>query len=194
MSNPTASKRLFLVRHGETEWSLTGQHTSRTDLTLTAEGERRAALLAPVLAGHAFALVLTSPMTRAVRTCELCGLLPSAERSEDLCEWNYGAYEGRTTADIRRADPEWSVFHDGAPDGEVGDQVAQRARRVIDRALSVDGDAILFSHGHFLRVLAATWLELAPEDGERLALDTGTVSILGFERETRVIRLWNSRP
>ncbi len=194
MRNPNASKRLFLVRHGETEWSLTGQHTSRTDLSLTAEGERRAALLAPVLAGHAFALVLTSPMVRAVRTCELCGLLGRAERSDDLCEWSYGTYEGKTTDEIRRTDPEWSVFHDGAPGGEDAEQVAQRARRVIARVLGTDGDAILFAHGHFLRVLAAAWLELAPEDGERFALDTGTVSILGFERETRVIRLWNSRP
>ncbi len=194
MRNPNASKRLFLVRHGETEWSLTGQHTSRTDLALTAEGERRAALLAPVLAGHAFALVLTSPMVRAVRTCELCGLLARAERSDDLCEWSYGTYEGKTTDEIRRTEPEWSVFHDGAPGGEDAEQVAQRARRVIARVLGTDGDAILFAHGHFLRVLAAAWLELAPEDGERFALDTGTVSILGFERETRVIRLWNSRP
>jgi broad specificity phosphatase PhoE len=194
MGNLPASKRLFLVRHGETEWSLSGQHTSRTDLPLTAEGERRAALLAPVLAGHAFALALTSPMLRAVRTCELCGMLPQTERSDDLMEWDYGNYEGSTTVEIRRTRPSWSVFHDGVPGGESVEDVGRRAQRIVNRVVATDGDSIVFSHGHFLRVLAATWLELAPEDGERLTLDTGTVSILGFERETRVIRLWNSRP
>lgn len=193
MSSPEATRRLFLIRHGETDWSLSGQHTSRTDLPLTAEGERRAALLAPLLAGHNFALVLTSPMTRAVRTCELCGLLGRSERTDDLREWNYGSYEGLTTAEIRRSHPSWSIFHDGAPGGETADDVASRARRVIERVRQADGDAIVFSHGHLLRVLAATWLQLGPEDGERFALDTGTVSVLGFERETPVIRLWNSR-
>jgi probable phosphoglycerate mutase len=133
-------------------------------------------------------------MLRAVRTCELCGMLPQSERSDDLMEWDYGNYEGSTTVEIRRTRPSWSVFHDGVPGGESVEDVGRRAQRIVNRVVATDGDSIVFSHGHFLRVLAATWLELAPEDGERLTLDTGTVSILGFERETRVIRLWNSRP
>jgi probable phosphoglycerate mutase len=190
---PNNAKRLFLIRHGETEWSLSGRHTSRTDIPLTAEGERRAALLAPVFAQHPFGLVLTSPRTRAVRTCELAGLLPNALQVDELREWDYGDYEGRTTATIRETDPSWNLFQDGVPNGETVEDVAARARHVIDRALAVPGDVALFSHGHMLRVLAATWLRLAPEDGERFYLETGTVSILGFERETRVIRMWNGR-
>ncbi len=121
-------------------------------------------------------------------------MLPQTERSDDLMEWDYGNYEGSTTVEIRRTRPSWSVFHDGVPGGESVEDVGRRAQRIVNRVVVTDGDSIVFSHGHFLRVLAATWLELAPEDGERLTLDTGTVSILGFERETRVIRLWNSRP
>lgn len=188
-----ASKRLFLIRHGETEWSLSGRHTSRTDIPLTAEGERRAALLAPTFAAHPFGLILTSPRVRAVRTCELAGLRDRAELSEDLREWDYGDYEGRTTADIRTTDPSWNLFHDGVPNGETAEDVAARARHVVDRALAAPGDVALFSHGHFLRVLAATFLRFSPEDAERLYLETGTISILGFERETRVIRMWNGR-
>jgi probable phosphoglycerate mutase len=133
-------------------------------------------------------------MLRALRTCELCGMSANAIRCDDLMEWHYGEYEGRTTTEIRRTRPSWTVFHDGVPDGESAEDVARRAQRIIDRVLACDGDVLVFSHGHFLRVLAATWLELAPEDGERFALDTGTVSILGLERETRVVRLWNTRP
>ncbi|MBI1304556.1 MAG: histidine phosphatase family protein [Phycisphaera sp.] len=184
---------MFLVRHGETEWSLDGRHTSRSDLPLSAEGERRAVQLAEVFREHPFALVLTSPMGRAVRTCELAGLLSRAQISPDLREWDYGEYEGRTTPDIRSARPDWNLFHDGAPGGESAEDVGARVRRVIDRLAAVDGDAAVFGHGHSLRVLAALWTGLAPEDAERFALETGTISILGYERETRVIRMWNAR-
>lgn len=192
-SNPGSTQRIYLVRHGETEWSQSGRHTSFTDIPLTAEGERRAVALAPVFTNHDFALVLSSPMQRATRTCELAGLGGRMERTGDLMEWNYGDYEGRTTAEIRSEATGWTIFHDGAPRGETAEEVAVRARRVIDRAIAARGDAILFAHGHLLRVLAATWLRLAPEDGEHFALETGTVSMLGFERETRVIRVWNGR-
>jgi broad specificity phosphatase PhoE len=187
------ARRVYLIRHGETEWSLSGKHTSRTDLPLTAEGERRAELLAPVFRQHPFALVLTSPMKRAIRTCELAGLMARAECVADLREWDYGDYEGRTTVDIRAAHPAWNLFHDGAPKGETAEDVAARLRRVLDRVLAARGDVAIFGHGHALRVFATVWLELAPEDAERLALETGTVSVLGFERETRVVRMWNGR-
>jgi len=187
------SRRIFLVRHGETEWSLDGRHTSRSDLPLSAEGERRAEQLAGVFREHPFALVLTSPMGRAVRTCELAGLLSRAEISPDLREWDYGEYEGRTTPDIRSTHPDWNLFHDGAPGGETAEDVGARMRRVIDRLAAAQGDAAVFGHGHALRVLAALWAGLAPEDAERFALETGTISILGYERETRVIRMWNAR-
>jgi len=188
-----SARRVYLVRHGETEWSLSGKHTSRTDLALTAEGERRAELLAPVFRHHPFALVLTSPSRRAVRTCELAGLLARAECMDDLREWNYGDYEGRTTAEIQRGRPAWNLFHDGAPSGENAEEVAVRMRRVLGRVLASSGDVAVFGHGHALRVFAAVWLEFAPEDAERFTLETGTVSVLGFERETRVIRMWNGR-
>ena len=187
------AQRVFLVRHGETEWSLSGKHTSRTDLPLTAEGERRGELLAPVFRQQPFALVLTSPMRRAVRTCELAGLLSKAECMDELREWDYGDYEGKTTAEIRAERPAWNIFHDGAPGGENAEEVAVRAQRVLARALAAHGDVAVFGHGHALRVLAAAWLTLAPEDAERFALETGTISVLGFERETRVIRVWNAR-
>lgn len=188
------AKRIVLVRHGETEWSLNGRHTSRTDLALTQDGERAAAALAPMLAVRRFDLVLTSPMRRAARTCELAGLLPAAERCDDLREWDYGDFEGRTTAEIRQSDAEWTIFHDGVPNGETAEDVAARMRRVIDRAEAVEGDVALFGHGHALRVLAAIWLRLAAEDGERFALATGTRSELGYEHESRVIHVWNARP
>ncbi len=193
MPNSLPSKRIFLLRHGETEWSLDGRHTSRTDIPLTSEGERRAAELRSVFEQHALGLVLTSPRVRAVRTCELAGLFPQAEQTEDLREWDYGDYEGLTTATIRETHPSWTVFHDGVPNGETAEDVAARVRRVIDRAVSANGDVAIFSHGHALRVLAAVWLRLAPEDGERFYLETGTISILGFERDMRVIRMWNGR-
>ncbi len=180
---------VWLMRHGETEWSRSGQHTSRTDLPLTDEGERRAADLARMLAGRRFALVLSSPMRRALETCRLAGYAP--EIAEDLHEWDYGAYEGLTTAQIQQAAPGWTIWTGVLPGGETIAQVSARADRVLERALAADGDVALFSHGHMLRVLTARWLRLPPDSGRLLALSTGSISVLGWERETRVLQLWN---
>ena len=180
---------IWLVRHGETEWSRSGQHTSRTDLPLTADGERQAAGLKRMLAGHTFALVLSSPMKRAVDTCRLVGLTPQI--SGDLIEWDYGDYEGLTTPEIQKRVPGWTVWTGPAPNGETVEQVATRADRVISRARSAGGDVALFGHGHLLRVLAARWIGLEPAAGRLLALSTASVSVLGYERDVRVIRLWN---
>jgi probable phosphoglycerate mutase len=180
---------IWLVRHGETEWSRSGQHTSRTDLPLTPEGERQTENLTRMLAGHAFARVLSSPMKRAVDTCRRVGLTP--EISDDLREWDYGDYEGLTTPEIQKSAPGWTVWTGLAPNGETVDQVAVRADRIISRALSVGGDVALFGHGHLLRILAARWIGLEPSGGRLLALSTASLSVLGYERETRVIRLWN---
>jgi probable phosphoglycerate mutase len=180
---------IWLVRHGETEWSRSGQHTSRTDLPLTSEGERQSASLQRMLAGHSFALVLSSPMKRAVDTCRLVGLTP--EISDDLREWDYGDYEGLTTAEIQKSAPGWTVWTGTAPNGETVDQVAARAETVISCAVAAAGDVALFGHGHLLRVLAARWVGLEPSGGQLLALSTASLSVLGYERETRVIRLWN---
>jgi broad specificity phosphatase PhoE len=180
---------IWLVRHGETEWSRSGQHTSRTDLPLTPEGERQAASLKRMLAEHSFGLVLSSPMKRAVDTCRLVGL--NAEISNDLLEWNYGDYEGLTTAEIQKRVPGWTVWTGASPNGETVDQVAARADRVILRAVAAGGDVALFGHGHLLRILAARWLGLEPSAGRLLALSTASLSVLGYERETRVVQLWN---
>jgi probable phosphoglycerate mutase len=180
---------IWLVRHGETEWSRSGQHTSRTDLPLTPEGEKQAASLKRMLAGRSFALVLSSPMKRAVDTCRLVGLTPQI--SDDLKEWDYGDYEGLTTAEIQKSAPGWTVWTGTAPNGESVAQVAIRAERVIARALAAGGDVALFGHGHLLRVLGARWVGLEPSGGRLLALSTASLSVLGHERETRVLRLWN---
>ena len=182
---------LWLIRHGETAWSLSGAHTGSTDLPLTPEGEEKAIALRPKLAEHPFALVLTSPMQRARRTCELAGLGAGAQVEPNLQEWNYGAYEGRTTADIHRERPGWSPFRDGFPGGETIDQVAARAELVIARALAAKGDVALFAHGHILRILATRWLGLPPADARLFALSTASISRLGYEHETRVITRWN---
>jgi broad specificity phosphatase PhoE len=183
--------RLWLMRHGETEWSRAGAHTSRTDLPLTQEGERRAANLGRMLGGQSFALVLTSPMRRAIDTCRLAGYGEAAQSTPDLREWDYGAYEGRTTADIHTENPGWTIWTGTPPGGETAEQVGARADRVIERALSASGDVALFGHGHMLRVLAARWLALEPTAGRFFALSTGSVSVLGYEREARVIERWN---
>lgn len=180
---------IWLMRHGETEWSKSGQHTSRTDLPLTKEGEERARKLREVVAGRRFALVLSSPMKRALDTARLAGFEP--EVTDDLEEWDYGAYEGLTTAQIQDKVPGWTIWRGTPPDGETAEQVGARADRVIARALSAGGDVALFAHGHVLRVLGARWAQLPALDGQALALATGSVSVLGWERETRVIRLWN---
>jgi probable phosphoglycerate mutase len=182
---------LWLVRHGETEWSLSGAHTGRTDIALTAAGKEQARALGRRLAGREFALVLTSPLSRARETCALAGFAEQARVEPDLREWDYGAYEGRTTPQIRAERPEWCLWRDGVPDGEALGGVAARAQAVIGKAAAADGDALLFSHGHLLRILAACWLGLPPDAGRLLALGTASLGTLGYERETRVITRWN---
>jgi len=183
--------QVVLVRHGQTEWSVSGQHTGGTDIPLTDEGERQAEALGARLRSWRFALVLTSPLARALDTCRLAGAVGDAEVSDDLREWEYGDYEGRRTADVREERPGWDLWVDGAPNGETVDEVGRRADRVIERARAVDGDVVLFAHGHLLRVLAARWIGLPAADGRLLALATASMSVLGWERETAVIERWN---
>jgi broad specificity phosphatase PhoE len=180
-----------LVRHGETEWSASGKHTSITDVPLVESGRRDAERLGERLAGRRFALVLTSPLARARDTAALAGFGDVAQVDEDLVEFRYGEYEGRTTPDIRREWPGWSVWRDAAPGGETAEQVGVRADRVIERALAADGDVALFAHGHLLRVLAARWIGLPATYGGHLALSTGALCELGFERERRALWVWN---
>ena len=185
---------VYLARHGETAWSLSGQHTGRSDLPLTARGERNARQLGERLKGLTFAKVLTSPLQRATRTCELAGFGAAAEVDSDLFEWNYGDYEGRRTAEILAERPDWQLFRDGCPGGESPDQVGARADRVVSRVRAVAGDALLFSSGHFLRVLAARWLGLEPGAGRYFLLSTASLGMLAYEHNNRsepVIRLWN---
>jgi probable phosphoglycerate mutase len=180
-----------LVRHGETEWSLAGRHTSRTDLPLTEAGRERAESLAGSLTGWSFELVLCSPLRRARETCELAGFGDVAQICDDLHEWDYGEYEGLTTAQIRSQRPDWSLWRDGCPGGETPDQVGTRASEALRRAGSAAGDALLFAHGHILRVICARWIEMPVAAGARFALSAGAVSTLGFERKTQVVREWN---
>jgi broad specificity phosphatase PhoE len=182
---------VLLVRHGETEWSRSGQHTSRTDVPLLAAGEADARALGRRVAAHDLALVLASPMMRARETARLAGLGDAVEITQDLHELGYGEYEGRTTAEIRTERPGWSIWTDGAPGGEPLAAAAVRADRVIARALAAGGDVALFAHGHILRIVGARWLELPPATAAGLALSTASLCILGFERERRVIWLWN---
>jgi len=182
---------LWLIRHGETDWSLTGQHTGRTDVSLTAEGERQARMLAGKLTGRKFSVVLTSPLTRARRTCELAGFGGVAQIEPNLAEWDYGAYEGLTSEEIQQDHPGWTIFGDGAPGGETIAQVAGRAQSVIARAVGAGGDVALFAHGHILRILAACWLELPPDGGRYFALSPAGISTLGYEHIARVITRWN---
>ena len=190
MTNPI----IYLARHGETAWSLSGQHTGLTDLPLTARGERNASRLRQRLAGLTFAKVFTSPLQRARRTCELAGFGPVAEIDNDLLEWNYGEYEGRRTSEIRAERPDWQLFRDGCPGGESPQQVAARADRAVCRLRAVEGDVLLFSSGHFLRVLAVRWIGLDLTANARLfMLSTASLSAVGYEDslERPVIRLWN---
>lgn len=182
---------VVLVRHGQTEWSLSGQHTGTTDIPLTDVGRRQAELLGARLARWQFALVLTSPLSRAKETCRLAGLSDEAEVTEDLREWDYGYYEGLRTVDIREDRPGWGLWVDGVPNGETVEEVGRRADRLIERAQAAEGDVALFAHGHLLRVLGARWVGLPPADGRLLALTTASVSVLGWERETAVIERWN---
>jgi len=184
---------VYLARHGETRWSLTGQHTGLTDLPLTARGECNAQSLGKRLEGLAFALVLTSPLQRARRTCELAGFSAKAEVDPNLVEWNYGEYEGLTTVEIRAKNPRWSLFQDGCPAGESPDQVGTRADHSINRLRATPGDVLIFSSGHFLRVLAARWLGLEPAAGRFFMLRTASVSALGYEQRLSqpVIQFWD---
>jgi broad specificity phosphatase PhoE len=186
------AREIWLVRHGETEWSKSGAHTGRTDIPLTENGRQQAAELGRYLAGRRFSAVLSSPLRRARETCELAGL-GQFETIADLQEWDYGDYEGRTTAEIRRERPDWSLWNDGSPNGESIEQAGVRADRVIDRLLPVEGDVALFAHGHILRILAARWMGQPPAEGRSLALGTASLSTLGYEREARVLLLWNFR-
>ena len=188
----TGTKDVWLIRHGETEWSRSGQHTGLTDLPLTETGRRAARALAPTLAGESFALVLTSPLKRARETCELSGLGARAQVDSDLLEWNYGEYEGLTTSEIHEREPGWLVFTDGAPGGERPDDVGRRVDRAIARARAAPGNVAMFAHGHLLRVLAARWLGWPVAAGRHFLLDTGTVNILSAYREAPAIRRWNA--
>jgi probable phosphoglycerate mutase len=184
---------IYLARHGETEWSLSGQHTGLTDLPLTAHGERNARELGERLGGLTFAKIFTSPLQRAARTCDLAGFGNLAEVDHDLVEWNYGEYEGLKSAEIHARRPGWQIFQDGCPGGESPDQTAARADRVLHRARAVTGNVLIFSSGHFLRMVAARWLGLEPAAGRFFALSTASLSELGYENNLAqpVIKLWN---
>jgi probable phosphoglycerate mutase len=185
--------QVYLLRHGETAWSLTGQHTGRTDLPLTANGERQASRLRAALQGVRFAHVLTSPLQRARRTCELAGLGVVTRAEPDLMEWDYGDYEGETTAAIHRLRPGWDIFRDGCPNGESPATVGERADRIAGVLRALDGIVAVFSHGQFLRVLAMRWIGLSVGEGRHFALDTASISILGYEHDTDpAITLWNA--
>lgn len=185
-------QQVYLARHGETEWSLSGQHTGITDIPLTENGRNLAKRLAPVLATERFALVLTSPLERARKTCELAGLGAHAEIDRDLMEWNYGEYEGLTPKQIDAQAPGWMIFTDGCPGGESPAQVSARADRLVARVRSVEGDVALFAHGHIFRVFAARWLGLPATAGCHFLLDTATLSILSYYRKLPAIRRWNA--
>jgi probable phosphoglycerate mutase len=182
---------VFAIRHGETEWSLSGQHTGTTDIPLTANGRRQAEQIRTVLQNDAFELVLTSPMGRARETCRLAGLGDRAAIDPDLAEWNYGAYEGLTPDQINEIAPGWLIFRDGCPEGETPEQVGVRVDRVIGRARAIKGYTALFAHGHLLRVLGARWLGLSVGAGQHFLLNTATVSVLSYYHDTPAIRIWN---
>jgi probable phosphoglycerate mutase len=191
-SSPNSfTQEVMLVRHGETEWSRAGKHTGRTDVPLTDRGREQALAVGEALRGREFALVLTSPLQRAADTCRLAGFGDQAQERDDLVEWDYGAYEGRTTEEIRTERPGWLVWDDELPGGETLAQVGVRADRVIAEARAAEGDVLLFAHGHVLRILAARWLGLEPRAGRLFALDPATLSTLGYEHETAVLRVWN---
>ena len=183
---------VVLVRHGETAWSLSGQHTGATDVPLTPAGEDAARRLEPLLSPLPFARVFTSPLQRARRTCELAGCAGRACIDGDLVEWNYGAYEGFTSAQIQAEAPGWQVFTDGCPDGESPQQVGFRVDRVLARLGEGDGPTLLFAHGHLLRVLMARWIDLPPVEGRRFLLDTATLNVLGHYQGVRAVRCWNA--
>ena len=184
-------QNVVLVRHGETDWSLHLRHTGRTDVPLTDEGRQEAERLGQALRGRPFVRVLSSPLKRASETCRLTGFGERAEYCDALMEWDYGKYEGETTVAIRRQAPDWTVWRYGAPGGERPEDVGLRADGVLAEVRRAEGDVLIFSHGHFLRVLTARWLGLAPGEGRLFALDPATLSMLGYEREQPVVRIWN---
>ena len=188
------AQSVVLARHGETEWSLSLRHTGKTDLPLTEEGRRQARALGPRLHAWTFSLVLTSPLQRALETCRLAGYGEQARVRPDLVEWDYGRYEGLTSQQIQALQPNWSLWRDGCPGGETAEDVGRRADRVLAEVRRVDGDVLIFAHGHVLRVLAARWLGETPEGGRHYALQTATLSVLGYEHADPVIRLWNQTP
>ncbi|WP_321815274.1 MULTISPECIES: histidine phosphatase family protein [unclassified Paraburkholderia] len=194
---PSTTREIWLIRHGETEWSRSGQHTGRTDIGLTEHGREQARALATPLGAQHFDAVLTSPMSRAIETCKLAGLGEQLVVSADLHEWDYGIYEGRKTAEIRETEPDWSVWQSPIPQGENLAQIQARARGVVDALLTMLGDSgriAVFSHAHFLRVLAGCWIGNSALLGAHLYLDTASISMLGFDRENRAIRRWNAKP
>jgi broad specificity phosphatase PhoE len=186
-----ATQRVHLIRHGETEWSLSGQHTGLTDIPLTEKGRSVAKLWKPILSEESFALVLTSPLRRAQETCELAGLRDRAQIDSDLTEWNYGEYEGLTPQQIHAKRPGWTIFTDGSPDGETPEQVETRIDRVIKKVRATDGHIALFSHGHLLRAFAARWIGLRASDGSRFLLDTATLCVMSYYRGIPAIKRWN---
>jgi len=190
-AEPGRHAQVWVLRHGATEWSVSGRHTGRTDLSLTADGEAQALALGRRLAGRPFARVLVSPLARARQTCALAGYGEVAEVDDDLQEWDYGRYEGITSAAIHEQVPDWTVWTGPCPDGETIAQVAARADRVIERALASDGDVALFAHGHLLRVVTARWCQLDPVEGRRFPLETATVNVLGWEHDVPGICRWN---
>lgn len=183
--------RVYIVRHGATEWSVSGQHTSRTDLPLLQPGREQAAEVGEKLHDREFDLVLCSPLLRARETCRLAGLGDAAQLTDDLCEWDYGEYEGLTTPQIRERDPDWNLWSDGCPGGETPADIGARVDRVLERIAGVDGDAVAFAHGHVLRVLTARWLEMEVAAGARFKLEAGSLGILGHERDTQALEGWS---
>lgn len=192
MSTTAAAREIWLIRHGETEWSKSGQHTGRTDIALTENGRKQAEALRPVLAGQHFDQVLSSPLGRAMETCRLAGLGDQAQPEPLLLEWDYGIYEGRTTPDIRKDVPDWKIWNSPIPQGESLEQIQERARTLVARLEQASGRIALFAHGHILRVLAGVWIGDSARLGAHLLLGTATVSVLGYEREERAIVRWNA--
>ena len=186
------NQQVYLIRHGETQWSLTGRHTGVTDLPLTENGRRIAKMLQPVLSRESFALILTSPLQRARTTCELAGFGERAENDRDLMEWNYGEYEGLTTKEIHAKTPRWMLFRDGCPGGESPEQIGDRVDRVIARVRSVDGHVALFAHGHVFRVFVARWLGFQALAGCHFLLDTATLNILSYYQDIPAVKSWNA--
>jgi broad specificity phosphatase PhoE len=187
-------ERIVLVRHGETEWSASGQHTSRTDLPLVETGREQARALAPTLRDRSFALVLSSPLKRALETCQLTGFGDVVELRQELHEWDYGEYEGLTTPQIKDRRPDWDLWRDGCPGGESPDQVSARADRLLASLARIEGEVLMFAHGHILRVVSARWLEMPIAAGGRLLLGAGALCVLGHERQTQALERWNETP